>query len=30
MAYINIFIKVCAKIKPVFKTKLAGGFNETP
>jgi hypothetical protein len=30
MAYINIFLKVCARIKPVCETKLAGGLNETP
>jgi hypothetical protein len=28
-AHIKSFIKVCAKIKPVLKAKLAGGFNET-
>ena len=30
MAYIKFLIKVCEKIKPVLKAKLAGGFNETP
>ena len=30
MAFIKFLIKVCEKIKPVLKAKLAGGFNETP
>jgi hypothetical protein len=28
MASIKCFIKALAKIKPVLKAKLAGGFNE--
>jgi hypothetical protein len=26
----NMFIKPCAKIKPVLKSKLAGGLNGMP